>query len=312
MNAGRAAAPLRQPEQKDPRRHDHVDRINAVLARLLPSPSGTATPSEASAAELASAMRYAVLGGGKRLRARMVYAAGRAGGACRSVLDHAAAAVEFIHAFSLVHDDLPALDNDDLRRGRPALHVQYGEATAILAGDALLALAFETASDATLPPPLAARWVRLLAQATGSLGMIGGQMADLAGEACELPLAEVEALHRRKAGALIHAAAMAGAVAGDLPTEHQSAIGRFGQEIGLAFQIQDDVLDATAPTDVLGKPQGADAQRGKSTYVSALGIEAAAAEAARRLALAIAHLQPLGSKGQALIALGEEMVQRRS
>lgn len=287
-----------------------------MLARLLPVPAAAecgaaGNASAASEAKLAAAMRHAVLGGGKRLRARMVYAAGRAAGAPAEVLDLGAAAVELIHAFSLVHDDLPALDDDDLRRGQPTVHVRYGEATAILAGDALLALAFETAADPVVPPPLAAHWCRLLARATGAAGMVGGQVVDLAGESTKLPLAELEAMHRLKAGALIEAAATAGAAAGAMPAETQTAIARFAQELGLAFQIQDDVLDATGETAMLGKPQGADERRGKSTYVNALGIEGAAAEASRRLASALAEIAALGEAGGELAALAEEMVKRR-
>lgn len=292
-------------------------RVEAVLARLLPAPAAAepcgaaGNASAASEAKLASAMRHAVLGGGKRLRARLVYAAGRAASAPAEVLDLGAAAVELIHAFSLVHDDLPALDDDDLRRGQPTVHVQYGEATAILAGDALLALAFETAADPVVPPPLAARWCRLLARATGAAGMVGGQVVDLAGETTRLPLAEVEALHRRKTGALIEAAAAVGAAAGEMPPDTQAAIARFARELGLAFQIHDDVLDATGETAVLGKLQGADQRRGKSTYVSVLGVEEAAAEASRRLASALAEIEALGEAGGELAALAEEMVKRR-
>ena len=289
-------------------------RVEAVLARLLPTPAASTgeakSASGASIATLASAMRYAVLGGGKRLRARLVYAAGRVGGGAAEVLDLGAAAVELIHAFSLVHDDLPALDDDDLRRGQPSVHVQYGEATAILAGDALLALAFETAADPTVPPPLAARWVRALARATGASGMVGGQVVDLAGESTRLPLAELEWLHRHKTGALIEAAAAVGAAAGELPAETQAAVARFARELGLAFQIQDDVLDAIGQTAVLGKAQGADERQGKSTYVSVLGVEAAAAEASRRLASARAELKELGDSACELAALAEEMVRR--
>ena len=289
-------------------------RVEAVLARLLPTPAASSgeakSASGASIATLASAMRYAVLGGGKRLRARLVYAAGRVGGGAAEVLDLGAAAVELIHAFSLVHDDLPALDDDDLRRGQPSVHVRYGEATAILAGDALLALAFETAADPTVPPPLAARWVRALARATGASGMVGGQVVDLAGESARLPLAELEWLHRHKTGALIEAAAAIGAAAGELPAETQAAVARFARELGLAFQIQDDVLDAVGQTAVLGKAQGADERQGKSTYVSVLGVEAAAAEASRRLASARAELKELGDSACELAALAEEMVRR--
>ena len=297
-------------------RQSDAARVEAVLDRLLP-PDGDCEQADAAgqardpAATLAQAMRYAVLGGGKRLRPRLAYAAGRAAGASAEVVDFAAAAVELVHAFSLIHDDLPALDDDALRRGRPTVHVRFGEATAILAGDALLALAFETASDAAAPPELAACWVRLLARATGAEGMVGGQMMDLAGEAERLPLPQVADLHRRKTGALIRAAAMAGAAAGRLPAEALAAVDGFAAEIGLAFQIRDDVLDATASTGVLGKLRQADARRGKSTYVSVLGLAAAEEEAARRLALARARLAPLGSRGGELASLAEEMVRRR-
>ena len=286
--------------------HEDVARIDAVLDRLLPSVAAV----DGDVERLAGAMRYAVLGGGKRLRPRLVYAAGKAAGADADVLDRPAAAIELIHAFSLIHDDLPAIDDDRLRRGRPTVHVQYDEATAILAGDALLALAFEVASDPSVDAATAMRWVRILAQATGPFGMIGGQMIDIAGESRRLNLSELQRLHGLKSGALIHAAVMLGVAAGRLDEPEQRALGSFGEEIGLAFQIQDDVLDATAKTQTLGKPRGADEKRGKSTYVALLGVEAAAAEAAKRLHLALRHLAPLEERGEALAALAEQMVRR--
>ena len=285
---------------------DDVARIDEVLDRLLPTEAAV----DGDVAHLASAMRYAVLGGGKRLRPRLVYAAGRAVGAEVDVLDRAAAAVEFIHAFSLIHDDLPAIDDDDLRRGLPTVHVQYNEATAILAGDALLALAFEVVSHPSVGAALASRWVSILARATGAFGMIGGQMIDIAGESRRLDLSELQRMHSLKAGALIHAAVMLGVAAGRLDETQQRALGHFGEGIGLAFQIQDDVLDATAQTRTLGKRQGADAKRGKSTYTALLGVEAAAAEATECLNGALRHLAPLEDRGQALAALAQQMVQR--
>ena len=285
---------------------DDVARIDEVLDRLLPTEAAV----DGDVAHLAGAMRYAVLGGGKRLRPRLVYAAGRAAGAEVDVLDRAAAAVEFIHAFSLIHDDLPAIDDDDLRRGLPTVHVQYNEATAILAGDALLALAFEVVSHPSVDAALASRWVSILARATGTFGMIGGQMIDIAGESRRLDLLELQRMHSLKAGALIHAAVMLGVAAGRLDESQQRALGHFGEGIGLAFQIQDDVLDATAQTRTLGKRQGADAKRGKSTYTALLGVEAAAAEATKCLNGALRHLAPLEERGQALAALAQQMVQR--
>ena len=288
------------------RTDDDVVRVNAALERLLPS----STDQGDDIARLMDAMRYAVLGGGKRLRPRLVYAAGRAAGAKLAVLDYPAAAVELIHAFSLIHDDLPALDDDDLRRGRATVHVRYDEATAILAGDALLALAFEVVVDAPVEPETALRWVRLLAAATGSAGMIGGQMIDIGGDARALALPELERLHRLKSGALIHAAVMAGVAAGQMPSIERQALDDFGQDIGLAFQIRDDVLDATAETTVLGKRQGADERRGKSTYVSLMGARAASAAATARLEDALRHLTPLAERGTELATVAKQMVRR--
>ena len=282
-----------------------IVRVEAALARLLPSSEGLG----ADEGRLVEAMGYAVRGG-KRLRARLVYAAGELSGAEREDLDRLAAAVEFVHAFSLAHDDLPALDDDALRRGEPSLHAQFGEATAILAGDALLALAFEVASDSTDDPAKALRSVRLLARATGAAGMVGGQVLDIAGEGRALSADELERMHRLKSGALIHAAVALGAGAGHLPPEEMAALDGFGQEIGLAFQIQDDVLDATVETSRLGKPRGSDAQRGKSTYVRLLGLDAAKQAAEQRLESALRHLVPFGDRAECLAALATAMVRR--
>ena len=256
-------------------------------------------------------MRYAVLGGGKRIRPRLVYASGRLAGAPIGVLDHAAAAVEMIHAYSLIHDDLPAMDDDELRRGRPTVHVAFDEATAILAGDALQALAFETVCDGGVDAAVSLLWVRLLARAAGAEGMVGGQVLDLEGETRRLDAAELERLHRRKTGALLHAAVAMGVVAGNLPSAKADALDRFGREIGLAFQIHDDVLDATVATESLGKRQGADADRGKSTYVTVLGLETARQEADRRMTGALQELACFGTEAEELAELAKFIVLRR-
>ena len=285
---------------------EDIGRVDAALERFLPDPNGK----DAAVSRLLEAMRYAVLGGGKRLRPRLVYAAGRIAGAAPTLLDYPAAAVELIHAFSLIHDDLPAIDDDDLRRGQPTVHVRYDEATAILAGDALLALAFEVVGNAPVAAATTLRWVRLLAAATGTAGMIGGQMIDIGSEKRALALSELERLHRLKSGALIGAAVMAGAAAGELSARERCALERFGQDIGLAFQIQDDVLDASMRTEVLGKRQGSDERRGKSTYVSLMGVERAAREALAQVQLALHHLAALGTRGEELAALADQMVRR--
>lgn len=283
---------------KDAERVDAV--LDGVLARvqlIVPLPD---------------AMRYAVLGGGKRVRPRLVYAAGRLAGASPESLDPAAAAVELIHAYSLIHDDLPAMDDDDLRRGRPTVHRRFDEATAILAGDALQALAFEVIGDAEVDDATTRAWLRLLTKAAGHAGMVGGQVLDLAGENRALDQTELEALHRHKTGALIHAAVMMGGVAGRLDAAELASLGRFGADIGLAFQIHDDVLDETTATEVLGKPHGSDARQGKSTYVSLLGIERARRHARTVYQTACAHLTAFGSRADGLLAIAEHIVRREN
>ena len=279
-------------------------RVDLVLERRLADVADAPAP-------LGDAMRHAVLGGGKRIRPRLVYAAGHLAGAADDVLDHPAAAVELIHAYSLIHDDLPAMDDDDLRRGRPTVHVAFDEATAILAGDALQALAFESLAADGVDGALTQRWVRLLARAAGSEGMVGGQILDIQGETRKLGAVEMEAVHRRKTGALLAAAVAMGAAAGKLADAESRALDRFGRELGLAFQIHDDVLDATTPTELLGKRQNADIQRGKSTYVTALGLDAARAEAKRRLDAALRELEGFGPAASELEAVARFVVVRR-
>ncbi|MBN8430247.1 polyprenyl synthetase family protein [Microbulbifer salipaludis] len=236
---------------------------------------------QSNAHALFAAMNYAALGPGKRLRPALVYAAARAlGGKEAIALSHeAAAALECVHAYSLVHDDLPAMDDDDLRRGRPTCHIQFDQATAILAGDALQCQAFELLSASPLPAPLQIRVIGELARASGARGMVAGQAIDLAAVEQSLTLAQLKEMHRLKTGALIVASARIGALIGGANDVQLAAISRYAEAIGLAFQVQDDILDVTADTETLGKTQGADAARNKPTYVSLLGLDGARAEA---------------------------------
>ncbi|MGE3667118.1 MAG: polyprenyl synthetase family protein [Steroidobacteraceae bacterium] len=271
---------------------------------------------DAASARLREAMRYSVLGGGKRLRPVLVYTTGTALGAPPDALDAPATAVELIHVYSLIHDDLPAMDDDDLRRGRPTCHRAFDEPTALLAGDALQAQAFEVLArlaDDGLPGssdiPLA--MIRVLAEAIGTSGMAGGQAIDLESIGRALDVPAMENMHRRKTGALLRASVLLGAIAADVRAgEQYEALARFGAEIGLAFQIQDDILDVEGSAATLGKSPGADAARDKPTYPSRVGL----AEA-RRLALAahdraVAALAPLGTPAEALAQLAHFVVRR--
>ncbi|GAA5234977.1 polyprenyl synthetase family protein [Verticiella sediminum] len=248
-------------------------RCEDALARHLPKAE------DVPAARLHDAMRYAVLGGGKRVRAALVYAAGAAcGSATQPVangLDAAAAAVEFIHAYSLVHDDLPCMDDDVMRRGRPTLHVQFDEACALLAGDALQPLAFGCLAQMPIAPALVAQAVRTLAEASGSLGMVGGQAIDLDSVGRRLSLDELETMHRMKTGALLRASVALGAVVAGAASPMRRSLDTYAQAIGLAFQVVDDVLDVSADSAALGKTAGKDAAENKPTYVSLLGLERA-------------------------------------
>ena len=250
-------------------------RVEHALDRALP-------PAEADAGRLVEAMRYATLGGGKRIRALLAYAAGEFAGADPAAVDAPAAAVEMIHAYSLVHDDLPSMDDDTMRRGRPTCHVAFGEATALLAGDALQAQAFEVLGAARLRDAAAA--CAMLARAAGALGMAGGQAIDLDATGRAMDEAALETMHRLKTGALIRAAVRLGALAGPaLPAGAERALDAYAAAAGLAFQVVDDVLDVEGTTTALGKTAGKDAAQRKPTYVSLLGVDAARAKA-RRLA----------------------------
>jgi geranylgeranyl pyrophosphate synthase len=266
---------------------------------------------------LGEAMRYSVLGGGKRLRPVLVYLTGQAFGAPLLRLDAPAAAVELIHAYSLIHDDLPAMDDDDLRRGRPACHRAFDEGTAILAGDALQALAFEVlarphhqpAGDSS--PGQRVLMLATLARAIGTQGMAGGQAIDLEAIGKALGAEAIERMHRRKTGALIQASVELGSLAAGLAdAPAYPALAAYGAEIGLAFQIQDDILDVTGETSIIGKKKGADAALGKPTYPSVFGLEAARRLAMQHRDLALAALDGLGAATLQLRQLAHYVVDR--
>ena len=260
-------------------------------------------------------MRYSVLNGGKRVRPVLIYATGQTLGVAEAQLDGAACAIEFIHAYSLVHDDLPAMDDDDLRRGRPTCHKAFDEATAILVGDALQVLAFQIlARDAHLPcdPAIRLRLIDILATESGTTGMAGGQALDLAAEGKQLSIAEVEHMHACKTGALIRAGVtMAAACAPDLSSDIAEALKRYADAIGLAFQIQDDVLDVEGDASLLGKATGADRVHAKPTYPAVAGIEAAKQRVHTLHAQALAELAPLGIAARPLREVSDWLVFRR-
>ncbi|MBV8666221.1 MAG: polyprenyl synthetase family protein [Burkholderiaceae bacterium] len=260
---------------------------------------------------LHEAMRYAVLDGGKRVRPLLVFAAGELCGAERAVLARAAAAVEMIHAYSLVHDDMPCMDDDALRRGKPTVHVKYDEATALLVGDALQSQAFLILAEAgVLNAEQQLAMLRLLARAAGSIGMCGGQAIDLESVGKTLTLPQLEQMHKLKTGALLRASVLLGAWCGE--SKDDAALERYADAIGLAFQVVDDVLDATADSAVLGKTAGKDAADNKPTYVSILGLEASQALAAKLRGDAHRALEQFGEKAQRLRELADLIVQRKA
>ena len=293
----------------DPERIDRYrQRVEQALDRHLPSPDD-------GPERLHEAMRYAVLGAGKRVRPLLVYFAGEALGVDPASLDGPAAAVELIHAYSLVHDDLPAMDDDDLRRGRPTCHKAFDEATAILVGDALQVLAFRIlATDAAMVanPELRLAMIRTLADASGTAGMAGGQALDLAAEGRELGVPELEQMHGQKTGALIQACIlMAAHSAPDLGPDQVSELADYGRAIGLAFQIRDDVLDVAGDAEELGKATGADLARNKPTYPAALGLDGAMSRARELKARALAAIQWLGPQGEPLRWMADYIVERK-
>lgn len=261
---------------------------------------------------LVEAMRYSIEAGGKRLRPILVLWACDAAGGDRQVAWPAALAVEFIHTFSLIHDDLPAIDNDDLRRGCPTSHVRFGEAMAILAGDALMAHAFSLLSAPTVAPHTAVAWVAELAAATGPAGLIGGEVSDIEGER-HPPNAElVQAIHDAKTARLIQAACRLGAIAAGAPPTVFDALSRYGRHLGLAFQATDDLLDVQGSGSELGKRAGKDAASGKQTYPRAVGLEAATRLVDEAVQRAINELTPLGPPAEKLAELATYLSRRRS
>ena len=263
---------------------------------------------------LHEAMRYAVLGGGKRVRPLLVHAAGEAFGAPAAALDAAALAVEYVHVYSLIHDDLPCMDDDVLRRGKPTVHVAYDEATAMLAGDGLQAEAFKVLADLAQPPAQVAAMIRELAHAASTAGMCGGQALDLAAIGRRLTLEELERMHRMKTGALLVASVRLGVIAARADAIVPAPLERYAQAIGLAFQIVDDVLDVEGSAASLGKSAGKDASQGKPTYVSVMGLAAARARAAalRQEALAALDELPPANAVMRLRELAEFIVARDS
>jgi geranylgeranyl pyrophosphate synthase len=279
----------------------------ALAARL---PAANVMP-----ARLHEAMRYSVLGGGKRVRPALVFATGRAVGLREEDVEAAACAIELVHVYSLVHDDLPAMDDDDLRRGRPTCHKAYDEATAILVGDALQPLAFQLlASDPALPsdPAVRLRLIGLLAEASGTFGMAGGQAIDLSVQGKRLTVTQVEEMHARKTGALIQASVlMAALCAPALEPRLYEALAAFATPIGLAFQIQDDLLDVLGDTSTLGKATGADSERAKPTHPAVIGIEPSQERVRLLHTEALNALVPFGSRADPLRNLADWLLSRR-
>ena len=280
---------------------DYIDR---KLGEFLPT-------AKTSPETLHEAMRYSVFAGGKRLRPALVLAACEAVGGSREDATPAACAVEMIHTYSLIHDDLPAMDDDDLRRGMPTCHIKFGDAIAILAGDGLLTYAFEVATHSPRTEAVAGI-VRAIARGAGTVGMVGGQVLDIQGEGKPATLASVAAIHNWKTAALITACCEAGALAGGATQTEYEHLKTYGQKIGLAFQIVDDILDMTSSAETLGKTPGKDQESGKATYPAVLGLEQAREEADRLAEQAFDSLKILGSRRRNLEALGRFVVERQS
>jgi farnesyl diphosphate synthase len=282
----------------------HSERCESALDRLLDSV-------QTNPRRLHEAMRYAAQGGGKRIRPLLVYAAGQlAEQTSDETLDAAAVAIECIHAYSLVHDDLPCMDDDDLRRGRPTVHKAFDEATALLVGDALQTRAFEVLANATAPAEMRLKMIAALAAASGSRGMAGGQAIDLESVGKKLDLAGLQQMHAMKTGALLSCAVELGGIAANLNEAQIAHLEQYSKALGLAFQIVDDVLDATADSQTLGKTAGKDAAANKPTYVTLMGLDYAQKQAKELQETAISSLEGFGSKAQALKDLALLVVNR--
>lgn len=281
-------------------------RVDAILASHL-----DALPATAPA--LKAAMRHGALIGGKRIRPFLVYATGELLGVDKAKLDRLAAAIECIHAYSLIHDDLPAMDDDNLRRGKPTVHIAFDEATAILAGDALQTLAFEIIAEpgSGLKPELQVAMIAALARASGYLGMCGGQAIDLASEGKSIDLNSLTELHNLKTGALIRVAVELALIAAEANERDRSALLGYAEAIGLAFQVQDDILDITSTTEELGKPQGSDLDANKSTYPKLLGLDGARQTADALVADALSALAKMPYNSQLLADFARYIVERR-
>lgn len=283
-------------------------RIEHVLSTDIPESSLNTTK---TSAQLLDAMRYSTLGGGKRLRALLVYATGEALNADLTLLDPPASAVEMIHAYSLVHDDMPIMDDDDLRRGRPTCHKAYDEATALLVGDALQSLAFDVLCSDQLSPQQQSAMVKTLASQSGVFGMAGGQAIDLESVGKQLSLDSLQGMHELKTGALIRASVRLGALASNHADETTlTKLDNYAKAIGLAFQVQDDVLDVIADTETLGKTQGADISLNKPTYPALLGLDVAQQKAIDLINTALAELDDLAFDTHILAALAQFVVKR--
>ena len=288
------------------------DRIAAYTARVNDGLNDALPLATTSPERLHDAMRYAVLNGGKRVRPLLVYAAGECLNVEQRLLDAAAVAIELIHAFSLVHDDLPAMDNDDLRRGKPTVHKQYDEATAILAADASQPLAFSVLARIDgAPPDASIKLVRLISAACGSTGMTGGQSIDLAAEGVALTKEELEHMYSLKTGALIHASIVSACLLKeDLLNEDAAALGQFGRDIGIAFQIKDDILDVIGETDVIGKRVGSDEALKKATYPAVFGLDVSRDRCNELLDRALENLERFGPCAAPLAWLARYVVER--
>jgi farnesyl diphosphate synthase len=289
------------------RLEETADRITVALDTLIPRVQGPE-------ARLMSAMRYAALGGGKRLRPFLVLETGRLFGVDERCLLRVAAALECIHTYSLIHDDLPCMDDDDLRRGRPTVHIAYDEATAVLAGDALLTIAFEILADPQThaDPNIRIALVGRLAESSGARGMVGGQMMDMIAEELGDDIAAVTRMQRLKTGMLITYAVEVGALMGRASEEAKHALSAYAHDLGLAFQITDDILDAEGSTEVVGKAVGKDAERGKATFVSLLGLDGAKQRVTLLADQARAHLSMFGARAHYLNEIIDTITQRRA
>ena len=279
-------------------------RVDAALERVLPS-------ADASPQRLHAAMRHAGLDGGKRMRPLLVYAAGTAFGAEVSVLDAPAAAVELIHAYSLVHDDLPSMDNDSLRRGKPTVHIAFDEATAILAGDAMQSLAFELIADASLPAATRVAMLRELSVAAGARGMCGGQALDIDATGNAIDADELQRLHALKTGALLRASVRLGSIAAAVDAATMQRLDIFADALGLAFQIRDDLLDVESDSATLGKTAGKDIAQAKATFPALIGLDASRARLQELATTMRDVLVPFGESAAALAALARLVVERK-